>query len=100
MAIEKSIAIFINSEETYYISDRVTAPDEHTDVQVWQPSQESPWATTALPPFISNTLTGQLFAHSSHPSHLSASTATIYIEISSFESLNQNGLLNYKQSSI
>jgi hypothetical protein len=89
MAIEKSIAIFIHSRESYYISVRVTAPDAHTDVQVWHPSQESPWTTVALLSTISKTLTGQLFAHSSHPSHLSASTAMIYMKYPPFDSLNQ-----------
>jgi hypothetical protein len=65
----------------YYISVRVTAPEGHTLVQVWQPSQSPALAAEALPSTMSKTLTGQLLEHSSHPSHFEASTDTKYIVI-------------------
>jgi hypothetical protein len=59
----------------------VTAPEGQTLVQVWQPSQSPARTAEALPSTMSKTLTGQLLAHSSHPSHFAASTDTKYIEI-------------------
>ncbi len=62
-----------------YISVNVTAPVEHTLVQVWQPSQRSACSAKAFPSFITKTLTGQLFTHSSQPSHFVGSTETRYM---------------------
>jgi hypothetical protein len=68
-----------HSKQLSYISDNVTAPVEQTLTHVSHPSHRSAWAGFAFPSFISNTLTGQLFAHSSHPSHFSVLTVTKYM---------------------
>jgi hypothetical protein len=89
-----------SSQNFYYISERVTAPEGQTLVQVSQPSQSPARVGDALPSTMSKTLTGQLLTHSSHPSHFAASTCTKYMEIPPLFFYPKPDLFNYKENPV